>query len=557
MTGEAIAETIRAAHTQQAMPEIQVVSDPDTLPAGTLRILIYARVSKGRGKVGESISRQIESLTSWAGREGWLIVNIITETGSASLHARTLRTEWPLVLDAIRAGQVDVLLTWEGSRANRDLEGFVELRRAIIDARVRWGYAGRIYDPRLSSDRRAMGYQAVGDEGAADETAERLRSQVARQAERGWVHGPYLYGYQRVRDTLTGKLVEVIPHPEQAPIVREIFARYAAGESAWGIAADLNRRGVPSRTSRTSGWSAVAVKDVAIGRPAYAGFRSWSPTYEVDEYGREMVPGRDPADIGKRPKWQKRILWDVETIWPALVDPVAWREQYEKQQAQPLPPPDAREPKHLLSLIVQCVCGTPMVSGWSTLDKIDPATGQRGKYRNYFCHQKPGQGHAGHARIKADLVDAAVVRLILGRMATADARRGVLVSLAGVNDPAAEQRRTRIEEDIAGLERAIEDAEEYSRQTGRYDAARQAFATHNPRIVALRAELDQLTQHTDPALTSLAHADDPEAWWNAAALVERRAVVRGMLTVTVLPAGGPGRYSEARQLARIKPEWKV
>lgn len=178
-----VAELIRDAASAGQQPEISV--DPS---ATDTRGGIYARVSQDPSQTGQSVDRQVSELAAWAGLEGWLIVDIIRETGSASLHARTARAEWPRVQAAIAANVFDILLTWEGSRATRDLAGYVDLRKALSQAGVRWGYAGKVHDVRGRSDRLGFGIQAVIDEDAASQTAERVRSAVARAALAGGVH---------------------------------------------------------------------------------------------------------------------------------------------------------------------------------------------------------------------------------------------------------------------------------------------------------------------------------------------------------------------------------
>ncbi|WP_409360166.1 recombinase family protein [Brevundimonas vesicularis] len=46
-------------------------------------------------------------------------------------------------------------------------------------------------------------------------------------------------------------------YPDEAEVVREIFRRYAAGQSPWTIVSDLNRRGIPGPRGR--GWNASTI----------------------------------------------------------------------------------------------------------------------------------------------------------------------------------------------------------------------------------------------------------------------------------------------------------
>lgn len=78
-------------------------------------------------------------------------------------------------------------------------------------------------------------------------TSVRVRRHVRANAEKGRPHGKSIYGYLRVYDSETRRLIEVVEHPEHGPIVREAAARVFAGETFYAIAKDFNARGVPTR----------------------------------------------------------------------------------------------------------------------------------------------------------------------------------------------------------------------------------------------------------------------------------------------------------------------
>ena len=91
-----------------------------------MRCLIYARVSQDPRGDHRSTTEQEHECRTWAEREGWTITGVITETGSASRYARstTARTRWNDVTTELATGHYDALLTWEASRATRDLTAY-------------------------------------------------------------------------------------------------------------------------------------------------------------------------------------------------------------------------------------------------------------------------------------------------------------------------------------------------------------------------------------------------------------------------------------------------
>ncbi|HEY7177384.1 MAG TPA: recombinase family protein, partial [Micromonosporaceae bacterium] len=139
------------------------------------------------------------------------------------------------------------------------------------------------------------------------------------------------YGYRRVFDTATRRLVSLEPEPTAAAVVREIATRYALGELPVAIVADLNRDSVRS-PSGVAPWRADIIRRLAT-----------SPVY-----------------VGEAPRSQRERPADVEMArWPALI-PRELHEQCVNRIEQPSlarlgrPSPAS----HLLSFIMTCgVCG--------------------------------------------------------------------------------------------------------------------------------------------------------------------------------------------------------
>src|SRR5690606_22517747 len=96
--------------------------------------------------------------------------------------------------------------------------------------------------------------------------------------------GGRIYGYTSAQD---GDYKRRVVEPEQAEIVREIFERYANGESAKSIARNLNERRVPSPGSywereRPNGWMNSTITGAhskasgILRNPLYVGRATWN-----------------------------------------------------------------------------------------------------------------------------------------------------------------------------------------------------------------------------------------------------------------------------------------
>lgn len=234
-----------------------------------MRALIYTRVSEDRAE-GRSVREQEEEARRVCEREGWEIAEVVTDSVGASRHSKGKRTGWDRACKLLEAGDVDVLVTWEASRAQRDLVAYGELRDLCASTKTLWSYSGRTHDLTQSHDRFTTGLDALLAEREADQIAERVQRAVRANALAGRPHGRRLYGYRRLYDPDTGRLLGQEPHPEEAPVVRRMFADYLAGYSPKSIADDLTERGIMTGTGIP--WIDTQVFR-ALGNPAYAARR--------------------------------------------------------------------------------------------------------------------------------------------------------------------------------------------------------------------------------------------------------------------------------------------
>jgi site-specific DNA recombinase len=83
----------------------------------------------------------------------------------------------------------------------------------------------------------------------SEQKGERVRRVRQQAAHAGRAHGPLGYGYTADR--------EIDPVP--AGVIREITDRILAGETLYSIAAELNKRDVPTPGQAANGWRSVTI----------------------------------------------------------------------------------------------------------------------------------------------------------------------------------------------------------------------------------------------------------------------------------------------------------
>lgn len=441
------------------------------------RALIYTRVSQDRAG-GRSPAEQEAEARQVCEREGWEVAEVITDSVGASRHSKGSRQGWQRACGLVRDGAVDVLVTWEASRAQRDLAAYSQLRDLCSASSVRWSYSGRTYDLADGEDRFRTGLDALLAEREADEIAKRVQRAIRSNAMAGRPHGRRLFGYRRVYDAATGALVRQEPEPVETLVVEGIFDSYLAGEGIRTIAAALNEAGVT--TSTGAAWNDSQVRRVLV-----------NPAYAARRVHRGEVVG--------------------EADWPALVDAARFDRVQARLAAQRGAGTRQTRTARLLTGVARCgVCGGRMSVAH------DRKARDMYQCRTGFC--------VARDRVK---LDEFVTAVLLARLALPDA----VSALAGSSpDPGADHARQRVGELRAQLDSAVDQF-----TAGHLSAS--TLAKVEQRIAPMLAAAQAASRHASrPSLDLAIPSADLPRWWAALAPEVRREVVGVLLdAVIVLP----------------------
>lgn len=479
-------------------------------------VLLYARVSHTNERSSVSVEDQLKELNEWADSEGWHVIETFHEQHSASQHRKSDRAVWPEVLTAVLDRRADALLTWENSRSARDLEGYVELRKACRATGVLWGYARKLHDLNQSGDQLLTGIQAVFSEHEAGQTRERVLRGVRSAAERGAPHGRHLYGYRREYEGEGDdrRVVAVVEDPVRGPVVREAAKRVLAGESLNSVARALNERGAPTAaTDREEGgrlWTASKVRQM-LQRPGYAGLRVY----------RDEVVG--------------------DAAWEPLIERDQWHElQARFESSRTAHGPQDHRAAYLLSGIARCgVCGSKLVRRTTRSGKVvrkDGTVAEPRRYDTYACVAGIDRAGGGfHVSIRQEYLDDYISQLVVSRLSQPD----VLGCLSDAEETNGDERAA-LRAEIAGYRGHLEAARAYAAEHLRMDLLIDQEARLKPKIEAAERQLRTL-ESVDAEARRLAEAADVAAAWKALALEEQRHVVRILLTPSVLRRTRPGR----------------
>jgi hypothetical protein len=408
------------------------------------------------------------------------------------------------VTAAVESGSYDILLTWEASRATRDLTVYAALRDLCARAGVLWGYSGTVYDLNARADRFRTGMDALLSEDEAARISERVQRSVRARAADGRPHGKIPYGYRREYDPATGALLRQVPDEATAPVVREIYDRILAREGLHAIAVDFTRRGIaPPRPPRT---------------PRAADGQAWIPS-------TVKRIATNPTMAGHR---VHRGAIVAKADWPALVD----QDTFDQVQAILTDPArstrkgDSRV-RHLLSGIALCGACTrgPM--------RVLNNRGRRA-YTCLWCQ--------GVTRV-VEPVDNHVRDRVTALLALVDVHP---------DTGAVDEHTAQLQHDLTALRQRLD---AFTDQAADGGLTPKALARIEARLLPQIRDLEQQVRasRAPDALASV-DLDDPHGWWDAATLEQRRDLLRRAFRITILPAGR-GRRTFNPDLIQVVPIW--
>ena len=492
--------------------------------AEALKVLLIARVSRDNSGEERSVDEQLDELHAWARREGWDVVHVIRELGSASRFSqRRSRDEFAEAVQWIRSGRIDAVLMWEASRITRDLGVYAELRETCVKHNVRYGYDGTLYDFTERDARFRTGIDALLAEDEVARTSERVRRAVAANVAAGRPNGKSTWGYKRLYDPESKALRDIVPDPVSGPLVQEAFRRFLAGETMHAIATDWNRRGIPPRRPKRSdrdpaAWGSSAIKDI-LRNPAYAALRT--------HHGK--ITG--------------------DAMWPALVQRSAFNAvQTRLDDPSRRRDPAAWAPGSLLTGTARCGeegCHARMRMGYNNASYRSATGTQRRQYRIYVC------ANGSHVAIKQAWADAVVIEHVLSRMERPD----FLAALHNVEDAGADRRRELMAE-IADHQRWLAQVREQAEAERRLDLLFDQEAIVRPKIDAAQAELKRLAS-ASPEVLALASAADIRRAWEELELHTQREIIRALVDVTFHRARRKGARGILETLARTVVTWRI
>lgn len=477
-------------------------------------VAIYARESHGEDEdTSISVGDQVNRCEQWTADEGWEVVGVIKDVGSAARKTNRPRRRFGELRELIVSGKIDAVLANEGSRYARQMGELGTLADDCEVSGVLLGYGRRLYDMSDPDERMIVMMIGSVSEGESRRTGKRIGENAIANAKRGGPHGRQLYGYVReyeVNNAKGSRRVKAV-HIDQevAPVVKGVFTDVAAGKSYYSIAQQLNADGIPPQRPKGGPWTGEIIKAI-VTNPAYVG----------DRVHRGKVIG--------------------DAMWDGIVDRKLW----DQAQQQVMGRSRRRKPSdskvaHLLSGIAVCgACGGPTISGKNYKGRPKDKDGNRlhrEVYRVYVC--KPGRTGGGHVAMREDYLDEMVSEIIIARLSRPD-----FLDQAGEVDDDAAERRRELSEQIDADRRYLDEVKTQAAEARDLSIFLDQRNLVQPKIDAAQREIEKLSG-IDPSVRALASSEDVRASWEGMSLVDQKQLVRTLMTVVIkpVPVGKRGR----------------
>ena len=458
---------------------------------------VYARISSDVTGEQLGVARQVEDCRRLAASRGWAVAEEYVDN-DVSAYKGKLRPAYQRMLADLADGLRDAVVVYNLDRLTRrpiELEEFTALceragvtQVATVTSDFNLGNDDGLFMARITA---AVAAKESGRK------SERIRRKHQQLAEQGRPNGGHYrpFGYEPDRVTVV---------ESEAEVIRDLVARYVAGESLRSLAAWLNEQGVAPVGGRV--WQTTSLRAMlASGR--IAGLR---------EHKGQVVG---------------------QAVWPAIITHEQHR-QVLARMARAVVTGRRTPRRYLLSGLLRCGrCGGRLYSS------------VRGDKRRYVCLSGPDHGGCGRLTVVAQPVEELIAAAVLYRLDTPE----FADALAG--RAAEDERHATV---VAGLQADRSQREELARMWSAREISSEEWRAAREPIERRIRDAERRLERTSPAPALagwVGNGSELGDRWATLTLERQAAIVAAVLDHAVIAPGVLG----ARGLdpARVQPVWRL
>jgi len=199
------------------------------------RVAAYARISVERGRTLGSLSAQVSYYSDYIQKQpGWEYIGVYADSGETGTSAG--RDEFQRLLADCEAGKIDIVLTKSISRFARNTIILLDTVRRFNEIGVEVRFERESISSASAEGELMLSILASFAQEESRNTSENIKWTIRSGFQKGKQSSTQIYGYRWDGENFVLK-------PDEAEIVRFIFAEYLAGNSPHTISLKLAEMG--------------------------------------------------------------------------------------------------------------------------------------------------------------------------------------------------------------------------------------------------------------------------------------------------------------------------
>ena len=301
------------------MKQVQKVKFPP-LPPKLKRVAAYARVSSGKDAMLHSLASQVEYYSNYIRRHpGWEYVGVYAD--EAKTGTKDSREQFQQLLTDCKAGKIDHIVTKSISRMARNTVTLLETVRELKAMGISVFFEEQNIDTGTDDGELMLSILASYAQEESLSASENQKWRVRQNFENGQPWRGFMLGY-RYKD---GQYIVV---PEEAEIVRSIYADFLDGKGITAIMKRLNSEGILTQQGYT--WHKSAITRV-LKNYTYTGNLLLQTKYRENHLTKRTLVNR-----GQLPQYHAtdthEAIIDIDTYNQVQLEMYRRAQKYGKQQ---------------------------------------------------------------------------------------------------------------------------------------------------------------------------------------------------------------------------------
>ena len=298
---------------------VQKVQFPP-LPPKLKRVAAYARVSSGKDAMLHSLASQVEYYSNYIRRHpGWEYVGVYAD--EAKTGTKDSREQFQQMLADCKAGKIDHIVTKSISRMARNTVTLLETVRELKAMGISVFFEEQNIDTGTDDGELMLSILASYAQEESLSASENQKWRVRQNFENGQPWRGFMLGY-RYKD---GQYIVV---PEEAEIVRSIYADFLDGKGVVAIMKRLNSEGVLTQQGYT--WHKSAITRI-LKNYTYTGNLLLQTKYRENHLTKRTLVNR-----GQLPQYHAtdthEAIIDIDTYNRVQLEMHRRAQKYGKQQ---------------------------------------------------------------------------------------------------------------------------------------------------------------------------------------------------------------------------------